>query len=197
MLTKAGGRDAFAGKLSGAGAFAWGRLMGASVDDHGYTVGVDAAGNAYFTGNYTGTYDFGGGALPSANGGGTYLVSYDSAGMHRWSKTIGSDGFLSVTDQFMDPWGILVMTGQLTGTVDFGNGVTTTNATQGIFSAKLTEAGTSVWSHGYLGGSSLAVTSSPAGEVFLLGDFYGSMDFGNGPIMSSSVGDFYVAKLMQ
>ena len=64
---------------------------------------VDSSGNLITTGYYTGTVDFagGGGDINSIHSSLTYLgnytkdifvVKYDSAGRHLWSRSFGNDG---------------------------------------------------------------------------------------------------------
>jgi uncharacterized repeat protein (TIGR01451 family) len=82
----AGERDAFLAKLSPTGsALLYATYLGGAVTDHGKSVAVDAAGNAYVTG-FTGSSDFPGvaaGALQPSNAGGVsdaFVTKVDSTG---------------------------------------------------------------------------------------------------------------------
>ncbi len=53
-----GGRDVFLSRFDPSGIFTWARTWGASVDDYGNSVVVDASANAYVTGYFCDTVDF-------------------------------------------------------------------------------------------------------------------------------------------
>ncbi len=75
----AGGVDAFLAKFDGSGAQLWTRQTGTAVDDYGYGVCVDAAGNAYVAGSTDGAMD------GNVSGGGTdiFVVKYQGDGTKR------------------------------------------------------------------------------------------------------------------
>src|SRR5674476_1418906 len=75
-LTSAGGYDIFIIKLDASGNFVWAKNMGASSgasSDQGFSIAVDASGNVYTTGLFTGTADFDPGA-------GTYNLTSAGSG---------------------------------------------------------------------------------------------------------------------
>jgi hypothetical protein len=57
-LTAAGGEDAFVLKLQTSGNFVWAGAMGGTGADISQGIGVDASGNIYVAGNFSGTADF-------------------------------------------------------------------------------------------------------------------------------------------
>jgi hypothetical protein len=56
------GGDVYVSKLNPAGNFAWAAKMGGSSYDYGRSIAIDASGNVYTTGSFTGTADFDPGA---------------------------------------------------------------------------------------------------------------------------------------
>lgn len=98
-----------------------------------------------------------------------------------------------------------VITGDTTGTVDFGNGPLASStspsvptAQPDVFVAAYDGAGKALWSHVYGDAQSQVgrgVTVDPNGNIVLVGDFGGSISFGVGPMNSAGGNDVYVAKL--
>jgi hypothetical protein len=70
-VTSQGNFDAFLAKYSPAGTCLWVRRMGGAIDDAGYGVDLDAAGNCYITGD-------------SAQA--IFIAKYDSSGNQLWEK---------------------------------------------------------------------------------------------------------------
>lgn len=98
----------------------------------------------------------------------------------------------------VDQEGNIIVAGDFLGTLDFGGG-DLASAGVDIFVVKLNPFGEHIWSRRF-GDSewqyvrTIAITS--AGDIVLAGPFYGSIDFGNGPLLNGSTqNDLYIAKL--
>ncbi|MFT3775407.1 MAG: hypothetical protein QM820_59430 [Minicystis sp.] len=74
-LTSAGHADIFVTKLDPQGNHVYSRAFGDTTSEQGGAVAADAAGNAYVTGTFRGTIDFGGGPLTSPDGDGDVFVT--------------------------------------------------------------------------------------------------------------------------
>lgn len=74
VLTNAGIFDAYAAKLDSEGCSVWAKSFGDPTYQSGDGVAVDGSGNAFFTGKFSGTVDFGGGGLVSAGGADIFLT---------------------------------------------------------------------------------------------------------------------------
>ena len=61
-LTSAGQDDIFVSKLDAAGNFVWAKQLGGTDTDAGRSIALDASGNVYTTGSFSGTADFDPGA---------------------------------------------------------------------------------------------------------------------------------------
>ena len=128
-------------KLSGtSGAHLWSKRFGGNSDnDNVGPAVIDAEGNVVVTGHFSGTTDFGGGALTSAGLQDIFVAKYfGTTGSHAWSKRFGasndSDSGVGVS---VDGSGNTVVTGQFQGTVDFGAGSIIGAGSGDIFLLKL------------------------------------------------------------
>jgi hypothetical protein len=123
-LTSAGGDDAFLVKLDATGAQRWAKRFGSTSGDQSTGVAVDGTNNIVVTGYFTGSVDFGGGALSSA-GLDIFAAKYDTSGTHVWSKRFGGASTQIGDGVAAAPNGDVTLTGFFSGTVDFGTGVLT------------------------------------------------------------------------
>ncbi len=197
-----GERDIFVVELDAAGDHVWSRSFGGAAGNgaaHG--VATDAQGNVYVTGAFTGTIDFGGGALvqPSIGGSdesGMFLVKLDASGNHVWSKRYNSGGAASQGNEVaVDPQGNVLLTGYFGGTVDFGGGPLTAVGGKEAVVVKLDPAGTMLWTRHY-GATAEArgasITTNAAGQVYMTGSAIGTVDLGNGPVTVANLSGFLV-----
>ena len=105
---------------------------GPDFGHHVAAVAVDGAGNTYVAGMFHNTIDLGGGPIASAGASDVIVASFAPNGTHRWSKRFGD----STGDQGA---GITVVgtkvyvTGEFTGTVDFGSGAKTAVGSGDVF----------------------------------------------------------------
>ncbi len=196
-LISAGNQDAFVAKYDAAGTHVWSKRYGSTLVDFGRELAVDASGNAYLAGFYSGTVDFGGGPLMSAGGLDVFVLKLDASGGFLWSKRLGSTSNDECEGLALDNAGNIVITGYFSGSVDFGGGPIMSAGNQDIFLAKYDANGAHVWSR-RVGGTAYdyasAVACDLSGNVALVGYFLGSADFGGGFLMSAGDADIFVAK---
>jgi len=207
-------REAFILKLNSAGDMIWARqLGGVTVDDgsNGFSIAIDGGGNIYVTGDFYGTVDFDPGSgiynlLAQGSNGEAFIAKFDNQANLIWAKQISGSAKSYGQSVSVDRSGNVYTLGSFLGTADFdpGVGVYLQTATQnsGIYISKLDAAGNFVWANqlsgsGYIGGWGLAVDA--AGNSFITGDFYGTIDF-NPDICSfnlSSAGfdDIFITRL--
>lgn len=171
--------------------FGWAGNMGGTGNDLGNSIVVDAQGNSYTTGSYSGESDFDPGAgvftLTAAGAGDAFITKLDSAGNLIWAKSVGgadNDGGTSVA---VDPSGNVYLTGLFWGTADFDPGPGTYNLTSAgsydLYILKLDPSGGFLWAVA-LGGTGgdygNAVIPDPVGSVYITGTFQGIVDFDPG-----------------
>src|ERR1041385_6107721 len=204
--------DIFVSKLNASGDFVWAVEMGGIGNDKANSIAVDAAGNVYITGLFTGTVDFdpSGAAIfnltSNSFSNDIFVCKLNSAGNFVWAKDMGGPGNDYASSVTLDASGNIYTTGVFSGTADFDPGAGTFNlAASGyndMFISKLDSAGNFVWARSvggstYVWGQSIAVDGS--GNVLVTGVFDGTVDFdpGAGTFNLASAGgyDIFVLRL--
>jgi len=183
---------------------------------------IDASGNVYTAGYFTGTHDFDPGAstylltsTPTLN---IYILKLDSAGNFLWARGIGgeSSGF-DVSDYnygvpiAVDPDGNVYLTGFFNGTMDFDPGLeayflTSISPQSDIFVLKLDADGIFKWAKNT--GSEVpdtaeslpkTITLDDSGYIYITGSFFGAVDFDLGSgihsLHASGLADAFVLKM--
>jgi sugar lactone lactonase YvrE len=119
-LTSAGGQDTYIAKADSGGNFLWATRAGGTSHDYGNGIVVDSSGNAYITGEFSGTSVFGATTLTSAGWDDIFVAKVDSGGNFLWAKRAG--GVSSVRGQgiAVDSSGNAYVTGGFSGTAVFG-----------------------------------------------------------------------------
>ena len=190
--------DIFLVKYSAAGVHQWSKQFGNTGNDVGYGVTADASGNVVVTGSFVGSVDFGGGWLSSNfNSNDIFVAKYSATGGHSWSRSFGSTGDDHGNAVAIDASGNVVVTGYFNSTIDFGGGPLTSTGNKEIFLLELNSAGQHGWSK-RLGGPSIDVANAVAidgsGNIIITGFFFGTVDFGGGPLTSTSAAKVFLAK---
>jgi hypothetical protein len=200
-LVSAGEEDIFVAKFDAAGKALWSKRFGDAKQQQILGAAVDGAGNVLVTGIFDGTVDFGNEPLVSAGGIDIFVAKFDAAGNALWSRRFGDAGiYQGGTSIAADAAGNVIVTGIFDGTVDFGRGALVSAGGQDLFAAKFDAAGATLWSRRF-GDATRIYETVPvsavdgAGNVLLSGSFEGTIDFGNGPLVSAGGEDVFVAKL--
>ncbi len=183
------------------GDFLWAKAMGGALRDSGRSIFVDNSGNVYTTGGFRDTVDFGNGVgLPSAGEEDIFISKLDSNGDFLWAKAMGGTLWDSGRSVFVDDSGNVYIAGDFMDTVDFGNGVGLPSAGESdIFISKLDSNGDFLWAKA-MGGTSTEIAHSifvdNSGNVYITGNFRGTVDFGDGVDRTSAGGpDIFISKL--
>ena len=211
-LSSSGSDDIFVQKLDASGSFLWAKSFGGSSFDVGYSIAIDATGNVYTTGLFSGTVDFDPGAgianLSSVRGRDIFVQKLDTSGSFVWAKSFGGIGDNVGHSVSVDTLGNVYTTGLFSGTVDFNPGVGTVNLTSlgpaDVFVQKLDTSGNFLWATSFGGiGSDIgySVKIDASGNVYTTGFFEGTVDFdpSAGTANRTSVGgaDIFVQKMSQ
>jgi hypothetical protein len=196
-LTSAGSNDIFVAKFSPDGSHVWSKRFGSGGPQSGLGISTDGSGNVVVAGRFTGTVDFGGGALSSAGGDDVFVAKFTPDGTHIWSKRFGDASAQYATDLVVDGPGNVTITGYLDGSVDFGGGDLTGAGSIDIFVAKFDPAGAHLWSKRF-GDSdeqqALGIAGDPSGNVIIAGYFDGTVNFGGGDLTGAGDYDVFLAK---
>ena len=199
-LTSVGPGDVFVAKYASDGSHLWSKHFGGTSFDTGYGASVDGSGNVLVTGYFNGTVDFGGGLLTSAGASDIFVAKFTADGSHLWSNRFGDTsedrGYSVATDASNN----VLFTGFFNGTVDFGGGLLTSAGFEDIYIAKFAADGSYLWAKRFGStGSDLGfgVVADSSGNVFTIGVFNGTVDFGGGPLTSAGSADIFVLRLTQ
>ncbi|HET9502407.1 MAG TPA: T9SS type A sorting domain-containing protein [Hymenobacter sp.] len=193
----------FVAKLDAAGSWLWaqtgtttGRVQGASVQ-------VDASGNVFVTGSYSGTTSFGSTSLTTADQYTTnlFVTKLSAGGSWQWAKAATGAGSVQGSRLALDASGSVFLTGYFSGTASFGGtSLASTGAnsyTYNVFLAKLDGAGAWQWAK-LAGGTdsqqSTDLVLDATGNPVLAGFFNGTATFGSTSLSSAGGSDAFVAK---
>lgn len=181
--------DIFVSKLDAAGNFVWVKQMGGTGLDDGHAISLDAAGNVYCTGYFSGTANFdpGPGTYTLTSGGtqNMFISKLNSAGNFIWAKHFNSAGYGSGYSIGFDAAGNVYTTGYLIMPTDFdpGPGTYTLNSVgtnHDIYISKLDSSGNFLCA-GVTGGigndQAHGITLDPSGNIYIVGDFENTVDF--------------------
>lgn len=164
---------------------------------------VDAAGDVYAVGSFSGTIALGGISLTSQGKGDLLLVKYNPQSTVLWARAGGSapGSWLSGQALALDAAGNVYVGGALGGTAYPGGsaGMLTSVGKQNIIFAKYTSQGQAVWMRQGGGadnsGGLSALGVDAAGSIYLVGGFNDTVSFGATKLVSqSSTGQILLAK---
>jgi hypothetical protein len=96
-----------------------------------------------------------------------------------------------------DSWGNVAITGEFYGNVDFGGGLINGAGGGDAFLAKFNKTGSHLWSQGFGSVSSQSgesVAFDSWGNIDLVGEFRGTVDFGGDTLTSAGSRDIYLVK---
>ena len=209
-LTSAGFQDIFISKLDASGNFVWAKQMGGAEFDFGLSVEVDAAGNLYTTGAFSGTVDFDPGVgvsnLTSFGSSDIFVSKLDPSGNFIWVKQLGGIDYEQANSIVLDLSGNIFIAGSFEGTADFDPGSGTNNLTPvaagDIYICKLDASGNFGWVK-QIGGNGFDFCGSldidASGNLYFAGAFEGAVDFdpgaGNTTLTAAGFSDSFVSKL--
>lgn len=188
----------------------WARSFGGSSLDEGRSITLDAKGNVYTTGYFSGSVDFDPGAgittLSATSAEDVYIQKMDPSGLFCWAKSFGGSTQEFGNSICVDDSGNVYTTGFFQATVDFDPGPGTfylsAHANRDIFVHKMDTYGNFRWakSFGDIGddrGQCINVDS--LGNVYITGIFRYSLDLDPGPdtalVTTNGNNDFFVLKL--
>lgn len=200
-LTSAGFNDIVLAKYKTSdGSHVWSKRMGGTGIDQGATVAVDSSGDAYISGPFQYTVDFGGGVLTAMGMLDVYVARFAGAnGNHVWSKSFGAPGMYSVPYRVaVDNAGSTFVVGRFQGTVNFGGGgVTSAGGYDGFVARYRASDGGYVWARRF-GGSNddeaMAVVPDGSGNLITTGYFTTMVDLGGGPLTTAGMNDILIAR---
>jgi len=199
-LTSSGGYDIFVAKIDTDGNWQWAKQAGGSSADSGYGIRVDADGNSYVTGYFTGTATFGATTLTSTSSVDydIYVAKIDTDGNWQWAKQAGGSGFDNGNSISVDANGNLYVIGRFSVTATFGATTLTCEGNEDVFVAKLDADGDWLWVKGAGGianDDGFGISVDADGNSYVTGYFEETATFGADSLTSSGGSDVFVAKM--
>lgn len=201
-ITTNGATDAFIAKLDSNGQWQWAVAGGGTGSDAGNGIGVNAAGEPFVTGTYSGARPvFGPTTLPvTPTQGGTFVSHLGTTGQWLWTVRAGSSGSDTGRALAVDAAGDPIITGAFNGTGAFGSTSLVSAGSSDVYVAKLNgTSGTFAWA-ARAGGAgtdeAYALALDVAGNPVLTG-IMGSRTgiFGATTIAGSTFANLFVTKL--
>ncbi|UOQ71418.1 SBBP repeat-containing protein [Hymenobacter cellulosilyticus] len=165
---------------------------------------VDAAGNTYEAGTFSGTTTVAGTTLTSQGDYDGYLAKYTPTGTLAWVRQIGSAGRDNAFDVAVDAAGNAYVTGGFTSSITLSNNLSltsTTTAGKRLFVVRYSPQGTPEWAQqstpanaSLLDGSGIATDA--AGDVYVTGTVSGGITIGTTSVnLSNPEGGAFLARL--
>lgn len=162
---------------------------GSTGYDEGYDISIDAGGNTYTTGYFSGVAGFGitpfGTPLITLNAYGVtdvFITKTNSLGEYQWAIKAGSTGSDRGLSIKADAAGNCYITGFYYGSATFGSTTITSAGMQDLFIAKYNTAGVLQWVKS-AGGAQAdighGINVDNAGNVLVTGEFSGTATFGS------------------
>ena len=201
-LVSAGSNDLGVGKLDGSGNWQWAQSFGGVGDDNGgwrQGLAVDAAGNAYVSGQIASSFTVNGTSYNTLGGRDAVVAKINTSGTWQWLATGGSTSSENVYGVAVDSSGNAYIGGVIRGASTFGPVSVSFTGVTDAFVAKVNSAGTWQWVRTASGTGNegvYALTASATGDVVAGGSFDSattSID-GESHVLNGSGGDAWVAK---
>ncbi len=203
-ISSAGSGDVLIGKFLMNGDASWSMRMGDSNTQRPNAIRDVPGGGTVMVGAFEGAGQFGTKAVVSKGAYDAFVTRIDANGNAMWVRAIG-DGNPMATPEDQDAMdavatddGSIFVTGYVSGTVDFGDGVPSGPGDADFFLMQLAPDGQTIWniragSESPQFGRALALSGTA--HLVVAGDFRGTLDFGNNPLASAGSNDIFIAKL--
>lgn len=180
------------------GDYAWSKTLGGTGTDVITSISTDSADNIYISGYFQQTINFGGGNVTSKAGGyAGFIVKYSQGGVYERAQIIDGNGRDRVFSIFIDSDDNIYTSGEFTALINFGSGDLDTRGKADIFIAKYKSDFTFEWVE-TLGGPEddlgRKICKDTSGNVYLTGEFQGTVNFGYGDETSNGKNDVFILK---
>jgi hypothetical protein len=112
----------FVAEVDPSGVIRWSRRFGGGDEAPRLSLAVDRGGRVFVAGDFSGEFEVDGGALTSKGAQDMFVLSLAPDGSPRWSRRYGERGVVQPWAMAIGAEGEIVLTGDFTAAVDFGNG---------------------------------------------------------------------------
>lgn len=193
----------FIGKFSSTGSLLWSRNASVSpwADLISSASQLDQNGRLIITGSFRGTQlNFAGVTLTgdTDNYSTIYVAAMDESGSTLWVRTAGGlNSYDTSNGLCTDSYSNIYITGNYTSSASFGSSIITSNAERSSYIAKLIPSGDWMYAMSFDAGdpgSGYELTYYGT-NLFLLGNYSGTMTIGDNTLSSAGAVDAFIAKL--
>jgi len=197
-INTAGQHDIFVAKYNSAGVQQWVKSAGGTDGDAGSSIGLDANGNVYITGEFEATCKFSPtDSITSSGNNDIFLAKYSNDGVLQWVRKFGGTGDNRGRALAVDDAGNCYFSGSFSNTVSFSGQNQTSSGGNDIFVAKYNTSGNRVWvrkAGGNKDDRGRDITLDGAGNLYLTASYTLSANF-SGTNLSDATGSKYSAAL--
>ena len=189
------GKDIFLAKFTPRGGHLWSRRFGDLGYQFPYALAVDSNDNIYMTGEFSEAINFGG-RFESFGESDIFLAKFAGEGATIWAKQFGDADAQAAIGLAVDKDDNVIITGEFNGSITFGDEALQSAGAADVFLAKFSPLGAHRWS-GSFGDEQLqrgrTVTTDAEGNVYVAGDFSGTLNFGGQDMSGGGGGDIFLA----
>jgi hypothetical protein len=180
------------GKVSDKG---WGTVLcGGASECYANQVAVDGQGRLLLAGRFKGSISMGTGATMFSPARAIFFGRLTGEGVPDWQRYVApASGVVTVSSLTTDPAGNATLSGSFSGTTDFGGGSVDPPGGSAGFVVHYDDSDAYKWAKILQNGTARAVAADKSGNIFLAGDYSGSLDLGGTTPLSG--GGLFVAKL--
>jgi hypothetical protein len=199
--TSKGADDIFVAKYDPVGvSWSWVQSAGGTWYNYASSIAIDALGNVYVAGYCLGTATFGNTSTTGKGGYDIFVAKYNVNGVLQWVQSAGGELNDYANSIAIDAVGNVYVAGYYQGTITFGNTSKTSKGAHDIFVAKYSANGTLQWvqsAGGTLDDMPTSAVVDALGNVYVAGDYQGTITFGNTSKTSEGGSDIFVARISQ
>jgi len=202
LLNQPEGVGVFLARLNPAGDVLWARNFRGTLNDFD----LDAEGNLYLAGDFSGTLSLGTNSLTSRGSSDFFLARFDRDGTPLWIRQSGGTGWDHSPAVSLDRSGNVFLSGFFISSVDFGPAQLTSRGMTDLFIAKYNRQGKPLWAQQF-GGSDYEYPGTDSeiadadwavdatGNVYFSATFWGTTRVGANTFLSAGNTDVFFAKL--
>lgn len=197
-LPGSGSFNGFLAKYDSEGNILWVESCFSSSNGEALDVTTDSDNNIYVTGYFRGNSNFDGIIDSSPDEQNAYVAKYDPDGNIIWFERFGSSTRNDASAIVVDSEGSVYIGGYFQGTTEFVTSTIVSSGGSDAFLIKLDSDGNEVWiktGNGAQYSVSRALDIDSNDNIYWVGDFHTSVDFGGATLNSGGGIDFYFAKI--
>lgn len=192
--------QALIAKLDGNGTALYAKVLKGG-ESRTRSVAFTPAGDVVLTGTFRSEIDLGAGAVKATGAANDIFIGrYDAMGKVAFDAKLGGSQSDDVSDVAVDPSGYPVVVGTFQGTLKINSmtSLTSMGIRDGLVAKVAPDDGHGYWGFGF-GDAALqeatAVAIYPNGDTLFVGQYFGTVDFGGGPMTApNSSQSFFIAK---